>query len=130
MPKKNSYKEYAVALYEVTKELEGKTLHQALKAFVELLARENKLKKAAAIMDAFTAYARKQEGIATLEVVTAQALSEKNKEKIKKIFGNKAEITEVVDPNLIGGVVIKTEDIILDGSLKKQLQLLKTQLTA
>jgi F-type H+-transporting ATPase subunit delta len=130
MPKKNSYHDYGAALYEVTKGLEGKELTQAIKAFAELLAKENKLKKAKLIIDAFTSYAQKQEGIVPLEVQTAKPLSEKNKDKIKKVFGSKAEIAETVDANLIGGVVIRTEDIILDGSLKKQLELLKTQLTA
>jgi F-type H+-transporting ATPase subunit delta len=65
-----------------------------------------------------------------LEVTTAKPLSEENKKKIIKVFGSKAELTETTDPSIIGGVIIKTEDIILDGSLKKQLQLLKTQLTA
>jgi F-type H+-transporting ATPase subunit delta len=130
MKKKNSYKEYAAALYEITKGLEGKALSQALQEFVKLLARANKLKKAPLILESFEKYYQKKHGIIPLEVTTAKPLSEENKKKIIKVFGSKAELTETTDPSIIGGVIIKTEDIILDGSLKKQLQLLKTQLTA
>ncbi len=130
MKKKNSYKEYAAALYEVTKNLEGKALSQALAEFVKLLARANKLKKAPLIMDCFEKIYRKKNGIVPLEVITAKPLAEKSREKIITVFGAKAELNETTDPNIIGGIIIKTEDIVLDGSLKKQLQLLKTQLTA
>ncbi len=130
MKKKNNYKEFAAALYEVTKDLEGKALSQALEEFVKILARENKLKKASLIINCFEKIYRKKNGIVPLEVITAKPLTEKSREKIVKVFGTKAELNETTDPTVIGGIIIKTEDIVLDGSLKKQLQLLKTQLTA
>ena len=49
-------------------------------------------------------------------------------DKIKKNFGEKVEVTESVDTNLIGGITVKTEDKILDGSLKAQLNTLKQKL--
>ncbi len=129
MPKKNNIHDFAAALYQVTKGLEGKALSEALSEFVKLLARKNKLKKATDILACFKKYAEKQAGIIPLKVITSKPLSDKNKKGIVKVFGSKAVLNEVVDPGVIGGIIIETESIILDGSVKKQLQLLKTQLT-
>ncbi len=50
------------------------------------------------------------------------------KEKIEKIFGKKVGLEVKVDPDLIGGFVLKVGDKVLDSSLKTQLELLKRNL--
>ncbi len=130
MPKKNNYKDYAAALYEVTKDLKEADVYEALQEFVKLLVRDNKLKKAPLILEHFEKIYQRENGIIPLKVITAKLLAEKNKNKIISVFGGKVELVESIDPDIVGGVIITAEDIILDGSIKKQLQLLKTQLTA
>jgi len=125
---KSSNKQYAVALYEATKDLNDKDLSQVVKDFVLLLAKDYKLKKANNIIAEFVKYAKKQEGIMDIEITTARKMDKEVIEQIKKVFGEQTEAIEKVDENLLGGIVIKTEDVILDASLKTQLQKFKTNL--
>jgi len=122
---KNTPKQYAIALHQITKDLSGKNLDEALKEFVKLLAHDHKLKQAETIISEFVRYAKKTEGINEIEITTAGNLDEKTINKIKQSFGDKVEATIKIDPNILGGIKIKTEDRILDASLKTQLLKLK-----
>lgn len=125
---KDSNRQYAAALYEITKGLEGKNLQEAVFEFFQLLVKKHKLKQSDAIINDFIVYAKKQEGIADLEITTAVEYPEKDLEAVKKVFGDKAEMTLKVDEDIMGGMIIKTENAIFDASLKTRLKNLKTQL--
>jgi len=70
--------------------------------------------------------------IVRADVVSAVALSDESVEKIKaalsKQTGKKVAIETTVDPSLIGGVVTKLGDLVLDGSVRTQLISLKESL--
>lgn len=122
---KNTPKQYAVALHQTTAGLSGKPLEEVLKQFVLLLARDHNLKQANSIINEFIHYSKKAEGIAEIEITTAGNLDEKTIENIKKSFGDKVEATIKIDKTILGGIKIRTEDRILDASLKTQLLKLK-----
>jgi len=128
MKKKVSNKQYAEALYEITKDTKGEKLNKALRLFVLLLVKNHKLKQAETIIVEFEKYAKKQAGIVEIEIISARELSEATLNHIKKVFGAEVEALEKVDETLLGGVKVKTEDKILDASLKKQLTILKNNL--
>jgi len=125
---KTTNKQYAHALYEVAKNLTGADLSAVIENFVKVLARDHKLRQTDSIIAEFEAYAKKQVGIVNIEITSAVKLDSSIINKIKKVFGDKVESMELVDQGLLGGVSIKTEDKILDGSIKMQLQNLKRQL--
>ena len=118
-------KQYAIALYEATKNLSDKNLASVLVEFVQMLDRDHKLKSADKIIVEFIKYAKKQEGIMDIEIISARELNKKVVDEIKKIFGKETESVEKVDKSLLGGVKIKTETVIFDSSLKAQLNKLK-----
>lgn len=129
MKKKRSAKQYAIALHELTDKVSGKKLDATLKKFVEILARDRKLKKVENIMKEFEKYAQKKAGITVLTVYSARELAKSSLDKINHAFGGKTAITAEVTPEMLGGIKIKTEDKILDASLIKQLQILKQKIT-
>jgi F-type H+-transporting ATPase subunit delta len=47
---------------------------------------------------------------------------------LNRIVGSKTEIKQKIDRNLIGGVVLKVDDTLIDGSIKRQLENLKDTL--
>jgi F-type H+-transporting ATPase subunit delta len=47
---------------------------------------------------------------------------------INKILGSNIVMKEKIDPEVLGGIIIKTQDTILDGSVKTQLLKLKQAL--
>lgn len=126
--KKISIHEYAKALYETTKDLKGAELKKATEAFAGLLLKHSNIKKTSAIVEAFEMYAHKQAGEVTIEVITAREIDKTTLESIKKVFGTKVDAVHRVQEDLIGGVIVKTEDTILDASLKTQLQILQAHL--
>lgn len=129
MGRKSSIKQYAKALYEATKDAPDAAIGGIVNNFLSILERDNKLKKIEYIIDEFTAYSKMAEGIMQIEVESARKLDAGAAEKIRKIFGAKSEIRETVNKKLIGGLRIKINDIILDASVKNQLNRLKNSLT-
>lgn len=55
----------------------------------------------------------------------APELNEKIKATMEKITGKQVELTNRIDPAIIGGMVAKVGDLVLDGSIKSQLAGLK-----
>ncbi len=123
--KKRTNKQFAEALYEVTKGLKGKDLEQALVGFAELLVRSHKLKQADRIIEEYVKHAKKQEGVVEIEITSAHQLDSKTIDKIKQVFGNKVNEEQIVDESILGGVSIKMEDKILDATVRTQLKQLK-----
>ena len=122
---KSTPKQYAVALYETVKNLSGKELSTVLKDFVSIIARDHKLKQINKIVEEFIRHGKKQEGIVQIEITSARELDEKTIDKIKSNFGDKVEATIKIDETILGGIKVKTDDKILDGSLQTQLLKLK-----
>jgi F-type H+-transporting ATPase subunit delta len=71
-------------------------------------------------------------GIDQAEVTTAVPLNETEKqqmaERLSQITGRKIIMTMHVDPNIIGGVIAKVGEKLIDGSTRSQLAALKNDL--
>lgn len=120
--------QYAKVLYELTKDTKGKELERAVQIFIAFLREEQVLSKASYIMDAFERYAKEQQGVVQLKVTSARPLPKKQLDAIKKTFGKSTEVETEIDESLIGGVVVRTANRILDVSMKTQLQKMKSSL--
>ena len=77
---------------------------------------------------------RKIKGIEILELTTAVEISEEMKEDMRKRFAalkrfenKKIEIVTKVKPEIIGGFVAKTKDLMFDASIKNDLQAIGKQ---
>lgn len=116
-------------LYELTSSAPAKEMDKIVKQFILFLRQEQMLSKIKYIIDEFVNYAKEQKGIVKLDITSARDLSKHELEKICKHFGQKVETEVKVDETLLGGVVIKDKNRILDASLKTQLQKFKRQLS-
>ncbi len=69
---------------------------------------------------------------ATAEVTSALPLTEGEQETVKKDvlsqIGSQAKVTFRVDPSILGGLVIRVEDRVLDGSVAGQLETMRQSL--
>jgi F-type H+-transporting ATPase subunit delta len=130
---KISAKQYAAALYGA---VNGKDRSEAGKAVAELarVLKDNRdLKKADDIVFEFGKIWNKEHGIAELSVVTADSLSEAAekhlKASIKEVSGaGTVHLDKSEDKNILGGVVFKYGDVILDASLRTRLEKLKEEM--
>lgn len=124
---KISAKQYAVTLYDL---IEGKTekeISDVLKNFFELLKKNNVLSKLDAILKEFSDIWNKNKGVVEATVTTAKELDRVNKksiiEYIKKVTkASDVVLEEKVDKNVLGGVVLKYGDKIVDNSLKGRVE--------
>lgn len=129
MKKKRTTIQYARALYDITLDVKSKDLPEVIKGFVAMLARDHKLKQAHSILETFIVYAKERAGELPITVTSARDLSDKELVKIGNLFSKHAEVTPVVDKNMIGGVIVRTKDKIFDGSVRTQLTRLKNHLS-
>lgn len=127
--KKFSVKQYAVALYEATQSCAKQSdVKEVVNNFAAMLARERRLKKAGQVMEEFLIYSKERAGIVGVEITSAKELDKKTIAAIEKIFGKNTESTSCVDSSLIGGIILRTKDHILDASIKTQLKKLRQSL--
>lgn len=128
-----SIKQYAKILYKL---LDGKNKSEAEKIiedFVAVLAENNDQGKIKKIISEFGVIWNKEKGIVEAEVLSANELSKDIvkllDDYIVKLSGAKEVVmSESVDRNLLGGVVIRYGDKVLDGSLKTKINELKNNL--
>ena len=82
--------------------------------------------------DQFQRLLKKEKQLVEVEITTALALPEVTRASIRKRIedstGMKVEITETVDEGIIGGLVLRFGDLIVDGSLKAKLAQLRARL--
>lgn len=82
--------------------------------------------------DQFQKLVKKEQGLIEVEVTSAFELPEEARAKIRKRIeeatGKRVEISENVDASIVGGLVLRFGDIIVDGSLKSRLEQLRARL--
>ena len=86
------------------------------------------------IAASFEQVLRQRQGVAEAEVSSAVALGEAQKaallRNLESLTGNKIQANYSLDPGLLGGAVVRIGDTIYDGSVRNQLDRLRTRLTA
>ena len=128
--KKRQPKIYARALYEATLNLSGKNLAAVIERFVALLARHQMIRQSGRIIAEFERLAKERAGIVEIQIIGSRELPAATVNQVKEVFGKKVSAAVSVDSSLLGGVVVKTRDMILDGSLRTQLSNLKVKLSS
>lgn len=100
--------------------------------FLKLLVQNDRLLLAPQISELYESHKAEHEGYVDVEVVSAYALTKEEQNKfattLKKQLGKKVHITTSIDKNLIGGFIAKAGDMVIDGSIKGQLQQLAKKL--
>jgi len=124
-------KQYASALYEAIKDVPKEKVRGILDNFIKTLAKNNALRFAPQIIDYFIKYANRAEGVLDLKIKSAEPMKDDLIEKIKKNAPNilrkdfkKINVKEESDPNLVGGFVLESEDVVFDASIKNKFQTL------
>ena len=126
-------KQYAEGLYQSVKGKSEKETNNIIDNFVNVLIANNDISKSNRIIEQFEIIWNKEEGIVEAEIVSSGKLSsgvvELLNDYIAKLSGAKEVVMqERVDKSVLGGVVIKYGDRILDGSLRMRLGELKNEL--
>ena len=111
----------------VLKALFEKDGHQITMNFFEIVTRKNRANVLVATAKEFISQYNQHMGIQVAEVTTTVALDADLRSKfiavVKEISGkSKVQLEEKIDPNLIGGFILKVDDKVLDDSLSGKLR--------
>jgi len=101
-------------------------------SFIELITKNKREYLLTEIASAFVSLLKKQNGIVPISVTSAVKLEKQTLnrilEKLKSHVDGAFEVTEEVDPSLIGGFVVRMEDKQIDASIASQLNRMKIEL--
>jgi len=101
-------------------------LDQKQQNLLRLMAENGRLRALPEVLNQFETFRAEAEGKIEAEVISAFDLSSEQEqainEMLKSKLGRDVSITTSTDESLIGGVVIKAGDTIIDGSMKSQLE--------
>lgn len=101
-------------------------------SFIELITKNKREYLLTEIASAFVNLLKKQNGIVPISVTSAVKLEKQTLnqilEKLKSHVDGEFEVTEEVDPALIGGFVVRIEDKQIDASIASQLNRMKIEL--
>jgi F-type H+-transporting ATPase subunit delta len=112
--------------------LEQSQFSALVKNFLFLLLDKNRIGAVTAISDYYSKLTDESSDVARAEIITAKPLKE---DALARIEGSLAKMTSKKiksqiseDQSLIGGIVVKLGDLVLDGSVRAQMEGLKESL--
>ncbi len=118
----------------VLEQLFFEDLQEATKLFVRLLARKDRINLLDQITEAFIQQYKKHVGIITVEVYVASDLNEDQRrslhQKLEEKTQKQVEMNITVDASLKGGMAVRIDDTVIDGTVKHQLEQLQESLLA
>ena len=126
-------KQFALSLYESVEGKSAAEIKATIKKFVEILAGKNQLAKAEKIIAEFIKIWHAEHGIVEAQAISSNGLNKAEVKLLKDYIAGlsgaeEVRLTEKIDKNILGGVIIRYGDKIVDGSLRTQLADLKEKL--
>jgi F-type H+-transporting ATPase subunit delta len=98
---------------------------QIMTNFLRLVVKKRRANVLPEIIEVFQGMVDADRNISRGTAITAVALDDKLKMKVQatleKITGKKIILSTQVDPAIIGGIIAKVGDLVLDGSIKSQI---------
>lgn len=103
-------------------------------SLVKLLVENNRLKSAPFIAEQFEAMRAEAESRVDVEITSATSIAPAQQEKLADAVSKRLSRDVVVswktDESLVAGAVIRAGDLVIDGSVKGELEKLRTALTS
>lgn len=113
-------------------ELFGEQVNEIVRQFIKLLARKNRVNLLYQITQAFIEQYNQYAGIIEIQVSVASKLSEEQQQSLHKALedktGKKVNMEFSVDTSLKGGIAVRIDDTVIDGTIKHKLEQLEETL--
>lgn len=120
--------------YEILKEALGEAVCRPVLGLLKVMIRKRRELLLDNIADQFARFKDLAEGKVHVFVRTARPLPDDQKEairgRVETRTGKSAVLHESVEPELLGGTIVRVGDTVVDGSLRRRLSGLKKSLTA
>ena len=103
----------------------GDKFSAQVRNFLSIVAENNRLELLPEIAALFDLYKAEQERSVDVDVTSAFALNDEQQDKLAKVLsarlGREVRLHAAEDASLIGGVVIRAGDLVIDGSVRGKL---------
>jgi F-type H+-transporting ATPase subunit delta len=113
-------------------EIAGDAIPEQARNLVKLLTENDRLVVLPEVARLFEVLMTKQRGIRQVRIRSAFDVDEAQQQMLvgvlKARLGADVELTVETDPTLIGGIEIRADDLVIDGSVRGRLQKLATEL--
>ena len=113
----------------ILSEIFSKNISETTMAFINIITNKKREMHLEAIATSFINLYKSHKNIKTVSITTAAPVSDQTKSEImsyiKKTGGDEVELTEIVNEDIIGGVIIKMGDKQLDASVTRKIKKLK-----
>ncbi len=123
-----------VAKAEIFAEVCGDVLNDSARNLLVLLAENKRLGLLPAVFSLFHELHAEQQKVLDAELISAHDLQEPEVQRLVEIlknrFGREVRAITAVDPTLIGGVLIRVGDTVIDGTVRGRLGRLAEQLNS
>ena len=130
---KISAKKYAQTLYELTENKDKKEIETVLDNFVKTLVANRDTRKVEEIIEQFREIWNKKNQIVEAQAVTSTSVDEETLKVVKDYIEEATQAKEVmldhdINENILGGVIMRYKDKVVDASLANQVKQLKNKL--
>lgn len=127
-----SIQQYAATLYEVLQDTNPKDHQKVIDNFVSVLKENEDIAFFPNIVKEIEKIDRLRGEIKKVEITSAKPLDVAEErgiiEELNASIGENIELKKVVDEGIISGLVIKIDDMIIDGSVKKRIERLGSEI--
>lgn len=107
----------------------GNILREHTLSFLKLLCQKGRIELLPLCIEDFEKLYNELNRVVVAEVTSAVPLTSEEKEGLKlnleKKTGHRVQLLCQVDENILGGIIVRTEDYVLDGSLKEKIHRVK-----
>jgi F-type H+-transporting ATPase subunit delta len=111
----------------------GDVMNDAGRSFVNVLAANRRLNLIGDIRDLYEELRAQEERVLDVEVISAFELDGAERSRIidalKKSHQKEVQLTEKIDPKLLGGAIVRAGDVVVDGTVRGRLEKLVDALT-
>lgn len=112
----------------------GKRVSEKARNLVMLLMRRGRVDLVGGVAAAYRALYEQRNGIVRATVISAAALDKAEQaaiqQRLGQMVGGTLEIEQQVDPSILGGVIVRLGDRMIDGSVRGRLERLRSRLEA
>lgn len=116
----------------VLKKLFSEHVQEMTSLFLNLLVKKNRINILGQITEAFIDSYNAYAGIIKIKASVAYELSDEQRaglqQKLEEKTGQKVDLNVEIDESLMGGMAVRIEDTVIDGTVKNKLQELEEQL--
>ncbi|HDR90117.1 MAG TPA: ATP synthase F1 subunit delta [Bacteroidetes bacterium] len=117
---------------KILTEIFGNRTNQATMQLMRLIIKNNRESYIPMIMRQFMDLVKKKKGITEVVLTTAQPISADMTDELKQLVAGKIagtfEMKTLINPAIIGGFILRVDDLQLDASVRKELDRIKKTL--